>query len=61
MRNAIRDSLPPTCPRCGFLMRVSRLPHFFAGTCSETFECALCDTGRHTPSFKVAEGISLRE
>jgi hypothetical protein len=24
-------------------MRVSRLPHAFCGTLSETFECALCD------------------
>ena len=37
--------LPPTCLRCGFPMRISQLPHVYSGTCSETFECALCDGG----------------
>jgi hypothetical protein len=40
-----RRQLPPTCLRCGFLMRISQLPHAYSGTCSETFECALCDGG----------------
>jgi hypothetical protein len=41
LRNNFR--CPPTCPRCGFLMRTSRTASSSSGTPTQSYECAQCD------------------